>query len=223
VGGAAVTGRGLFELRSVVVDRGARFRLAIPWWSLRPGVTVVTGPNGSGKSTLLDLVATVVRPTSGDVTIDGTPLWSQDQALSTWRRHLGYLPQEDSCPPRVRAFDHVDLVAVAREIGEDVVGRRGAVAEALSATDSIADAGLRCGDLSGGQRRRVALAAALVGSPGLLVLDEPDASLDDQHRQRLRDLVRRAPVTLLATHDHHLADHIADHRVHLDGGTLHEL
>ncbi len=191
-----------------------------------PGITVVQGANGSGKSTLLRLLATVIAPDAGRVTVAGraisdrsdradraerarvgrTDAATVDAALLATRRCLGYLPQLDSVPTRLRAFDHVDLVAVMRELGTDARSRRAMVHRALVAV-GMDDLGTeRCGHLSGGQRRRVALAAALAGRPTLLVLDEPDASLDAEQLTGLtRELTERAGATTIVLATHHAA------------------
>ena len=183
----------------------ARFTLHVADLVVGPGFTVVSGANGSGKSTLLRLMATVLAPTTGTLTLGGTELGSGD-ALVAHRRRLGYAPQDDSTPPRLTVFDHVDLVAVMRELGSSPRDRRGAVAAALHGRELTDLAAERCGKLSGGQRRRVALAAALAGAPSMLVLDEPDAHLDDHHRalllEHLRDRARRQHCSIVvSSHD----------------------
>ena len=209
------------HLEGVVVRLGERFTLTVDSLTVGPGITVVQGANGSGKSTLLRLLATVVAPDAGRITVAGRTIADPagrsdrsdrsdrpavDAALLATRRHLGYLPQHDSVPPRLRVFDHVDLVAVMRELGTDTRSRRAMVQRALVAVD-IDDLGAeRCGRLSGGQRRRVALAAALAGVPTLLVLDEPDASLDaDQIGRLTRELTERAGAATIVVATHHAA------------------
>jgi ABC-2 type transport system ATP-binding protein len=212
------------HLDGVVVRLGERFTLAVDSLTVGPGITVVQGANGSGKSTLLRLLATVVAPDAGRITVAGRTIADAadrsgragradradrpavDAALLATRRHLGYLPQHDSVPPRLRVFDHVDLVAVMRELGNDARSRRAMVHRALVAVDMDDLGAERCGRLSGGQRRRVALAAALAGGPSLLVLDEPDASLDaDQIGRLTRELTERAGAATIVVATHHAA------------------
>lgn len=206
------------HLDGVVVRLGERFTLAVDSLTVGPGITVVQGANGSGKSTLLRLLATVVAPDAGRITVAGRTIADAadradrsdrpavDAALLATRRRLGYLPQHDSVPPRLRVFDHVDLVAVMRELGTDARSRRAMVHRALVAVDMDDLGAERCGRLSGGQRRRVALAAALAGGPSLLVLDEPDASLDaDQIGRLTRELTERAGAATIVVATHHAA------------------
>lgn len=191
------------HVRAARVSLGDRFALEIDDVTLGPGITVVRGPNGSGKSTLLRLVATVLAPDRGQVTVGGHSL-DDPTALTAVRRRLGYLPQADSVPPRLRVFDHVDVVAVMRELDSDPRRRRALVHRALAVVGVDHLAAERCGRLSGGERRRVALAAALAGEPSLLVLDEPDAWLDDAHRASLASVLReraRRAVVVVTSHD----------------------
>jgi ABC-2 type transport system ATP-binding protein len=209
-------------LDDVIVRRSARFVLHVPALTLQRGITAVTGNNASGKSTLLAAVATAVRVTSGRITVAGADV-ADPAALTAVRSRLGYLPQDDSCPPRLRTFDHVDLIAVARGIGATPRARHAAVARALRAVDLADVAGERCATLSGGQRRRAAIAAALCGDASLLVLDEPDTGLDMTQRDRLADELRARSAqatVLLASHDHGWVSAVADRRLTVVDGTV---
>jgi ABC-2 type transport system ATP-binding protein len=143
--------------------------------------------------------------------------------LTNVRRSLGYLPQDESVPRRVTVFDHVDLVAVMRELSPDPRRRRAAVHRALREVELIDLAGERCGRLSGGQRRRVALGAALAGDARLLVLDEPDAHLDREQLEHLTQSLRRratSATVIVATHDDRWAGTVADRTIRLTDGRL---
>jgi len=209
------------HLAGVQHSTSARFTLQVPALTIGPGVTAVLGLNGCGKTTLLRLLATVTAPEQGTLTVAGLP--ADDANLVAIRRRLGYLPQDDSVPRRLTVFDHVDLVAVMRELGGTARQRRGAVHRALREVQLDELAGERCGRLSGGQRRRVALAAALAGDAELLVLDEPDAHLDHEQMARLGSSlrVRAANATIvLATHDEAWAAIVADRTIRLAAGRL---
>ena len=175
----------------------------MPSLTLGPGLTVVEGLNGSGKSTLLRLLATVVAPDRGRITVAGRSLDDPTEVLSV-RRSLGHLPQRESVPPQLTVFDHVDVVAVMREIGSSTRDRRAMVRRALVDVGLDDLASTRCRHLSGGQRRRVAIAAAMVGNASLLVLDEPDASLDVEQLERLAiALTERARTANIVMASHH--------------------
>ena len=208
------------RLDGVALRLGRRFDLAIPELTLGPGVTAIVGTNGSGKTTLLRLVATVLRPDTGTITVSGNDTSTADGLVGT-RRLLGYLPQHDTVPSRLTVFDHVDLVAVMREVAHSTAARRRAVGRAIRAVGLADVATERCGRLSGGQRRLVAIAAALAGEPELLVFDEPDAHLDDDHRENLgRQLREHSATVVLSTHDRHWASDIAERIVELRDGRV---
>lgn len=209
------------HLHGVQHRTSARFTLDVPSLTVGPGVTAVLGLNGSGKTTLLRVLATVLAPSTGDVIIAGQAI--TDATLTTARRRLGYLPQDDSVPRRLTVFDHVDMVAVMREISDDTRRRRAAVHGALREVALLELAGERCGRLSGGQRRRVALAAALAGAAELLVLDEPDAHLDHEQLTALTASLRAraaAATIVVATHDEAWAAGVADRTIRLASGRL---
>ena len=169
--------------------------------SLQPGVTGLLGPNGAGKTTLLRLLGTVLAPTEGRCRILGLDPGSHEDRTEI-RRSLGYLPQEAGYPRGFTAFQFVDYVAALKE-WTDRSQRHAEVRRVLALVGMEELAGTKMRRLSGGQRRRVALAQAFLGSPELLVLDEPTNGLDPEQRASLRgvlsDLARRATV-LLATH-----------------------
>jgi ABC-2 type transport system ATP-binding protein len=208
------------RLDGISLRLGRRFDLSVPELAFGPGITAVVGTNGSGKTTLLRLVATVLRADAGTMTVSGNDTTTPAGLVAT-RRLLGYLPQHDTVPVRMTVFDHVDLVAVMREIAGSTSARRRAVGRAIRAVGLADVATERCGRLSGGQRRRVAIAAALAGDPQLLVLDEPDAHLDDAHRDELGDRLRALGATVvLSTHDRQWASDVADRVVELREGRV---
>lgn len=210
----------------VAVDRveqhfGRRVAVRVGSLTLRPGITFVTGANGSGKTTLLRLLATVMPPSVGSITVGGVELGAPEDLVSV-RRRLGYAPQDDSVPPRLRTYDVIDTIAAMREIGRDHTTRSAAVYSAMRSMDLLDVASERCGRLSGGTRRRVALAAAVVGTPSLLVLDEPTAFLDADQRGRLDlELARRRTSTtiVIATHDREWA-RLGDRIIELGSGEV---
>ena len=179
------TGRGL--LRDISVE-------------LLPGTaTALIGPNGAGKSTLMRLLVGVLPTTHGSIRLDGTPVVSGDRA------RIGYLPQgihllDGSISDNVSRFEVAPAEAV---IGAALAAN---VHEIIGRLRNGYDTriGRAVASLSGGQRQRIALARALFGGPRLLVLDEPDASLDQDGEEALLraiDVARAAgAVIVVATH-----------------------
>jgi len=169
--------------------------------TIGPGITGLLGPNGAGKTTTLRILATLLPPTSGTARLDG---WStsHDRERVEIRRRLGYLPQDLGLYPRFTVFEFVDYLAMLKEL-HDPRQRHRRVREALEAVDLQDVAGRKIRTLSGGIRRRVGIAQAIVADPQLLLLDEPTGGLDPEQRVRFRQLVGRLGehrTILLSTH-----------------------
>jgi ABC-2 type transport system ATP-binding protein len=170
--------------------------------SLSRGIVGLLGPNGAGKTTLLRMLATVLAPDDGALSLLGRDPSSPAERLEI-RRRLGYLPQSPSLYPGFTAFDLVDYVAVLKE-HTDAGWRRDECRRVLDAVGLSDQMHRKIKTLSGGMRQRVALATALVGSPELLVLDEPATGLDPDQRIRLRSVLSRAAAggtVVLSTHN----------------------
>lgn len=158
----------------------------------RGRITALLGPNGSGKtSTMLGLLG--LLPTSGTLSLFG----STRQPDAAMRARIGFVPQDGGIPTGATALEWIRLQAALR-------GADPATVDRLVRTLGIPTHRRLARRLSGGERRRVALAAALVGQPQLLVLDEPTAGLDPELRSTAVDLIRDAAragaAVLLSTH-----------------------
>ncbi|WP_233869248.1 ABC transporter ATP-binding protein [Streptomyces sp. ST2-7A] len=150
------------------------------------------GPNGAGKSTLLNLLVGLRRPTSGQC-----ELFGGDPRVPANRRFIGMTPQETGLPATLRVSEVVDFVAAHYPESED----RDELLERFGLTDL---ARRQTGGLSGGQKRRLAVALAFVGRPRLVVLDEPTTGLDVEARhtlwERIRDFHRGGGTVVLTSH-----------------------
>jgi ABC-2 type transport system ATP-binding protein len=156
---------------------------------LDDGITGLLGPNGAGKTTLMRVLATVLAPDSGTVRLLGRdPADSRERPLI--RRQLGYMPQEPGFHQRFTTFEFVDYVAILKEMTVRRE-RRDEVRRVLDLVGLGDVAQRRIKASSGGMRRRVALAQALLGDPRLVILDEPTAGLDPEQRLRCRELISR--------------------------------
>jgi ABC-2 type transport system ATP-binding protein len=166
-----------------------------------PGVTGLLGPNGAGKTTLLRMIATVLAPDDGGLRILGADPATSAGRLEI-RRRLGYLPQEPGYYRGFTGFGFVDYVAILKEM-TDRRTRHDEVRRVLESVGLADEMHKRIRNLSGGMRRRVGIAQALLGEPDLLVLDEPTAGLDPEQRLRFRELLTSRTdgrTILLSTH-----------------------
>jgi len=161
-----------------------------------PGLTLVLGPNGAGKSTLLKLVAGIEAPDCGVVTIDGRDLWREERAA---RQSLAYVPELPDLSPYAALGEVTRLVSSLRGVGP-ADGER---ALAKVGLDGLAWRSIR--EVSIGQRRRALLAAAFIGEPTTLLLDEPLESLDREMRDGLvawlRGRLDAGATALVSTHE----------------------
>ena len=165
------------------------------------GITGLLGPNGAGKTTLLRIIATVLQPDGGRVRVFGLDPADRDERREI-RRRLGYQPQEPGFFQAFTVAAFLDYVAILKEITPREHRRR-EVRRVIELVDLGAVASRKIRKLSGGMRRRVALAQALLGRPQLLILDEPTAGLDPEQRLRFREVVSQVAAehtVLLSTH-----------------------
>ena len=166
-----------------------------------PGITGLLGPNGAGKTTLMRMLATVLAPDGGRLRLLGHDPGEPDGRLAI-RRRLGYVPQEPGYHRNFTAFEFVDYVAILKEM-TDRRARHDDVRRVLALVGLTDVSSKKIKALSGGMRRRVALAQALLGSPDLLVLDEPTAGLDPEQRLRFREVISAVATdatVILSTH-----------------------
>ncbi len=165
------------------------------------GMFGLLGPNGAGKTTLMRILAGLLRPTSGQAQAFGHDLNTQTGKQAV-KALLGYLPQELGLYPDLTAREFLDYVAILKGV-TDSRARRQQIDEVLEMGRLMEVAGRRLKTYSGGMKRRVGIAQALLGAPKLLIVDEPTVGLDPEERVRLRnllgDVATRATV-ILSTH-----------------------
>jgi ABC-2 type transport system ATP-binding protein len=208
----------LLEARGITVRFGKVTALDGLDLSAPPGqVLAILGPNGAGKTTFVRTVATLQRPTSGQLQVRGNDVTRSPVAV---RRDIGLAGQSAAVEPTMTGRENLEMTA--RLFGH---GRREArrAASAVIGQLGLGDvAERRSGTYSGGQRRRLDLGASLVGAPRLLLLDEPTTGLDPVGRREVWDAVRGLAAAgtdiLLTTHYLDEADELADRVVVIDHG-----
>ncbi|MCT1558621.1 ABC transporter ATP-binding protein [Helcobacillus massiliensis] len=168
---------------------------------LPQGMIGLLGSNGAGKTTLMRILCGIIQPTRGRVLIDGHDLAGAG-ARRAVKKTLGYLPQDVEPYPNLTPLEFLDYVGVLK--GIDSATDRKRQARELIAQVGLNDAKDRkVGGFSGGMRRRVGIAQALMGDPELLVVDEPTAGLDPEERMRFRTLLAslgQNRTVILSTH-----------------------
>lgn len=180
-------------------------------------VLAVLGPNGAGKTTLVRAICGRIRPSAGEVRICGRPATARDA-----QRRIGLAPQHIALYRSLTVRENLEVFA--RLAGVPRGALAGRIAAVLEKTGTHERADERISRLSGGWQRRANVAAALVGAPGLLVLDEPTEGVDLDARTELAAQVRRlaadGPGVLVVTHDFDHAEQVADHVAILVDGRL---
>lgn len=167
-------------------------------FALGPGLYGLLGPNGAGKSTLIGIITGTLPPDSGRV------LWQGESTARLgvrFRRILGYMPQQQGLYDSFTGRQFLAYMAALKELSPSAVAAE--VARTAAAVNLTGDLDKRLAACSGGMKQRLLLAAALLGRPQLLILDEPTAGLDPKERVRLRLLLQRLAedrVILVATH-----------------------
>ena len=212
-----VYGRGHTE---VVAIRDASLTIA------RGEIVGMLGPSGAGKSTLLTAIALINPPTSGRITIEGTPVLDGPRALvdlrSFRRRHLGFVFQKANLIPFLTALENVRIAMEindmpprqARERAMELLEQLGVGKRARNLPDA----------LSGGEQQRVAVARALANQPSLILADEPTAALDKHRGRQVMELFAQIAHqhhagVIVVTHDHRTLD-VFDRTLDVEDGVI---
>lgn len=195
--------------------------------SITPGVWGLLGANGAGKTTLMRMIVGIMKPTSGKIMYDGIPV---EVLGESYRDRLGYLPQEFGFYPEFTVKDYLEYMATLKGLTrKETKIKIEALLERLTLSDVRHK---KIKKLSGGMKRRVGIAQALLNDPDILILDEPTSGLDPGERVRFRKMLSEFAhdrIVLISTHIVPDVEYIATkHAVMKDGqiiatGTTEEL
>jgi len=186
-----------------VYGKGAKAVTALNGVDLEIGAGMfgLLGPNGAGKTTLMRILAGIVNPSGGTVRVAGHDL-ATEKGKQAVKAMLGYLPQELGLYPDLTARQFVDYMAILKGMN-DPAARPKRVSQVLAMVGLTQAADRKLKGYSGGMKRRVGIAQALVNEPRILIVDEPTAGLDPEERIRFRNLLvdlASDRVIILSTH-----------------------
>ncbi len=187
-------------------------------FSFSPGIYGLLGPNGAGKSTMMNLITDNLTPTKGCVLLNERSI---DELGREYRKLLGYMPQQQNIYPELslRRFLYfmASLKGLKKEEAEKDINH---YVRMVRLEDVL---GKKLGTFSGGMKQRALIAQALIGDPGILILDEPTAGLDPKERIRIRNLiseVARDKIVIIATHVVTDIEFIAKEIIMLNNGMI---
>lgn len=188
------------ELRIEHISKQFKDKIAVDdvSFTLTPGVWGLLGANGAGKTTLMRMIADIMEPTSGTIFYDGQEIKKMGE---DYRNLFGFLPQEFGYSRDFTVKDYLEYMAALKDIPEKETGKK--IDYLLSILSLSNVKGKKISELSGGMKRRVGIAQAMLNDPKVLVMDEPTAGLDPGERVRLRNFISefsRDRIVLISTH-----------------------
>lgn len=167
-------------------------------FSLKKGVYGLLGENGAGKSTLMRIMATVDFPSRGKILYNGMDIFEMDES---YRNLIGYMPQDYRVYPSFTAREFLEYMSVLKGIPEKKLKNR--ILEVLEFVNLLEVAERQVKTFSGGMKRRIGIAQAIINEPEILILDEPTAGLDPKERVRFSNMISdmgKDKIVLLSTH-----------------------
>jgi len=184
---------------------------------IEEGVTGLIGPNGAGKSTLIKLMLGLIKPTSGEIRVFGLDPWAHGEDL---RRKIGILHEKPIFPKWATGYDLLKLVSKIREVSN--IDKE--VKETLTNVGLWDARYIRIGEYSAGMIQRLGIAQALIGTPELIILDEPTANLDPKVRVDVLDLLKivrdRGSSILISTHVLAELEKLCESIIVIEGGVI---
>ena len=209
----------MIEIKGLTKKYGNRVAVDHVSFKIRNGhIYGLLGPNGAGKSTTMNIIAGCLAPTEGTVLINGYDIC--DQPIEA-KRQIGYLPEQPPLFGDMTPFEYLCFVAEAKGVKDEIIDRQ--VKEAMTVTDilSVKDRLIR--NLSKGYRQRVGIAQTMLGTPDIIILDEPTVGLDPKQLTEIRALIRKLGEKLTVIVSSHILSEISelcDHVIILSEGRL---
>lgn len=187
-------------------------------FSFTPGIYGLLGPNGAGKSTMMNMITDNLIPTKGCILYDEKSI---SEMGKEYRKLLGYMPQQQNIYPELSLRRFLYFMASLKGLKKAEADKE---IEHYVGMVGLKDVlGKKLGTFSGGMKQRALIAQALIGNPGILILDEPTAGLDPKERIRIRNLiseVARDKIVIIATHVVTDVEFIAKEIIMLNGGNI---
>ena len=175
---------------------------------LTPGVYGLLGANGAGKTTLMRMICGVLKPTSGDIRLNGKTM---DELGEQYYTHLGYMPQDFGFYPDFTAREFMRCMAAVKGLDKNQAKNRTEDLLHMVNLSDVADKKIK--SYSGGMKQRLGIAQAELNRPSILILDEPTAGLDPKERVRFRNIISdfaKKKIVILSTHIVSDVSYIAD-------------
>ena len=205
------------EIKKINKKYGDQDALIDVSFSLKKGDIVgFLGPNGAGKTTLMKIITSIIKPDSGDITINGYD--TQKNEIST-KRQIGYLAENNPLYKDMLVTEYLDFIASLYEIEN----KKDKVKEIIKKTGLEGEIKKKIEELSKGYKQRVGIAAALVHDPNVLILDEPTTGLDPNQLIEIRKLIQeigQEKIVLLSTHILQEIPKICNHIIIINKGRI---
>lgn len=183
-----------------------------------PGVYGLLGPNGAGKTTLINILANTSKCTTGRVLWNGKDI---NRCMDTYREELGYLPQDVGLYPQFKAREFLRYIGVLKGLNKNEIEHK--IDELAELVNLTGELDKKCGKYSGGMKRRLGVAQALLNDPKIIILDEPTAGLDPMERIRFRNMlseISKDKIIIVSTHIVSDIDKIANNVMLINKGNI---
>ena len=195
-------------LKGITKQYGSKRALDDFSYSFEEGVYGLLGPNGAGKSTLMKIITQSVKPTGGEITLDGDDIFKQKEE---YRKRIGYMPQQQTIYPFYTGRQFLNYMGLLK--GEDRKSLDDKIQFYLEKINLISVADKKIGTYSGGMKQRLLIAQTFLGDPDIMIFDEPTAGLDPKERIHVRNLIHdnsAGKIIIVATHVVQDIESIAD-------------